>query len=162
MNEAGDSGSARAAVLWGVLLLIVIGTGIAVRDAAWRREVLRAVLGLFVLVELRLAVPQLFHERRTGAAAAVGPTQDAGFYNLAMALLFALCALDPERNAVVLSAAIPLYAIHAGTHILRYLGIYYGGEAPAPDRPRDLDLRAGLQLLVALAALLAFGPLGSG
>ena len=158
MNEARDSGAVRATVLWGGLLLIVIAAGFGLGDTAWRRDALRAVLGLLVLVELMLAVPQLFHHHRTTAEAAVGPTQDAGFYNLAMALLFALCAADPERNAVVLMAAVPLYAVHGGTHVLRYLGVYYGGEAPVPGRPRHLDLRAGLQLLVAFAALLAFSP----
>jgi len=68
--------------------------------------------------------------------------QDFGFYNLAMALLFALCAVNPERNIVVLPAAIgALTAVHGGTHLLRDLGLYYGGEVLRPTRPRHFELR---------------------
>ena len=87
-----------------------------------------------------------------------GVRQDFGFYNLAMALLFVLCAVNPERNAVVLPAAIVLYAVHGGTHLLRYFGLYYGGETPIPTRPRRFELRDALPLLVALAGILLFYP----
>ena len=87
-----------------------------------------------------------------------GVRQDFGFYNLAMALLFVLCAANPERNVVVLPAAILLYAVHGGTHLLRYFGLYYGGETPIPTRPRHFELRDALPLLVALAGVLIFYP----
>jgi hypothetical protein len=160
MSEASDSTKAtvKTAILWGGLLLLVVAAGVTISDETTRRLGLRTLLALLVVVEILLAFPQMFHEPRTEDAAAVGPMQDAGFYNLAMALLFALCAARPEESTVALAAAIPLYAIHAGTHLLRYAGLYYGGEAPIPGRPRHLDLRAGLQLTVALAAMVLFYP----
>jgi hypothetical protein len=87
-----------------------------------------------------------------------GVVQDFGFYNLAVALLLVLCALDPTRNSAVLIGAITLYAVHGGTHLLRWFGRYYGGEAAIATRPRQFELRDALPLLVALAALLLFLP----
>lgn len=40
-------------------------------------------------------------------------SQDFGFYNLALALLFVLAACDPERSTTVLAVTIALYTIHA-------------------------------------------------
>jgi hypothetical protein len=53
--------------------------------------------------------------------------------------------------------AIVLYAVHGGTHLLRYFGLYYGGETPIPTRPRYFELR-DVPLLVALAGILLFYP----
>ena len=99
---------------------------------------------------------------RPYAAAYHGVMQDFGFYNLAMALLLALCALEPGRNIVILRAAIALYAVHGATHLLRYVGYYYGGETRIPTRARCLELRDALQLVVALAGMLVFYPAASG
>ena len=60
--------------------------------------------------------------------------------------------------SAVLPAAIVLYAVHGGTHLLRYFGLYYGGETPIPTRPRRFELRDALPLLVALAGILLFYP----
>jgi hypothetical protein len=91
-------------------------------------------------------------------AAYHGVVADFGFYNLAMALLLALCALDPASDIVVLRVAIMLYAVHGGTHLLRYLGLYYGGETPIPTRPARFELRDALPLLVAVVAMLLLYP----
>ncbi len=72
-----------------------------------------------------------------------------------------LSALQPSHGVGIdVSARAVAHArkLHAGTHLLRYAGLYYGGEAPIPGRPRHLDLRAGLQLTVALAAMVLFYP----
>jgi H+/Cl- antiporter ClcA len=58
--------------------------------------------------------------------------------------------------------AIVLYAAHGGTHLLRWLGVYYGGETRIPTRPPRAELRAALPLLVALAAMLLLYPQRAG
>ncbi len=155
----------RTAVVWGTMLTAVVTAGCVVADGEMRRRVLRAVLLLMAAGEAAGAYAGMFMARRMAAStgrpydpAYHGVRQDFGFYNLATALLLVLCAVDPDRNAVVLTGAIVLYAVHGGTHLLRYLGIYYGGETPIPSRPRHLELRDAAPLLVALAGMLAFRP----
>jgi hypothetical protein len=87
-----------------------------------------------------------------------GVVADFGLYNLAMALLLALAALDPVRDVFVLRVAIVLYAAHGGTHLLLWLGVYYGGETRIPTRPPRAELRDALPLLAALAAMLLLYP----
>jgi len=160
--------TAKSASPWVALLLLVVAAGLAVNDESMRREALRTVLVLTAAAEAMAGFMHVFRARRMAeragrpyAAAYHGVMQDFGFYNLAMALLLALCALEPGRNIVILRVAIALYAVHGATHVLRYFGYYYGGETPIPTRARHLELRDGLQLVVALAGMLIFYPAAS-
>jgi hypothetical protein len=132
--------SARLDVLRGILLLAAAG------------EALGGALGVFR--------PRWFNERngRPYSAAYHGVVQDFGFYNLAFALLFAIAAVDPVRRAIVIAVAIALYAVHGLTHVLRCLGLYYGGGAPIPTRPRHFELRDGLMLLAPAVGMILFFP----
>lgn len=166
MIAAGDSRreAAKAAIVSGGLLLLVVAAGLTVKDEPLRRHGLQVVLVLMAVGEGLGGFIQVFRAPRMSAftgrpydPAYHGALQDFGFYNLAMAFLFVLCAANPERN-VVLPVAILLYAVHGGTHLLRYFGLYYGGETPIPTRPRHFELRDAWPLLVALAGLLLFYP----
>jgi hypothetical protein len=155
----------KLAVTWGGLLLVVVAARFFMADEPTRRHGLQVVLALMATSEALGGVIGIFRARamaeytgRPYDAAYHGVRQDFGFYNVAIALLLALCAVDPKRNAAALLAVVVLYALHGGTHILRYLGLYYGGETPIPTRPVHLELRDGLQLLVALTAMLLFLP----
>jgi hypothetical protein len=139
--------------------------GLALNEEPARRQVLRLVLLVMAGGEGAGAFMQVFRARRMSAltgrpydAAYHGVVQDFGFYNSAVAVLLVLCAIDPAGNCVVLWGAMLLYALHGGTHLLRYLGLYYGGETAIATRPRHFELRDGLPLLVALAALVLFFP----
>ena len=160
-----NSAALRTTALWAGVLLVLVSARFLAKDEPTRRHGLQAVLMLMAAGEAVGAFAGVFRARRmaepTGRPydpAYHGVRQDFGFYNLAMALLFALCAANPERNIVVLPAAIVLYAVHGGTHLLRYFGLYYGGEVPVPTRPRHFELRDALPLLVALAGVLIFYP----
>jgi len=160
-----NSAALRTTVLWAGVLLVLVSARFLAKDEPTRRHGLQAVLMLMAAGEAVGAFAGVFRARRmaepTGRPynpAYHGVRQDFGFYNLAIALLSALCAANPERNIVVLSAAIVLYAVHGGTHLLRYFGLYYGGEVPVPTRPRHFELRDALPLLVALAGVLIFYP----
>jgi hypothetical protein len=155
----------RAPLLWTAPLVAVAIAHVALADASSRLQFLRAVLVVMALSEGAAAVAQVFFARRFGerngrsyAPAYHGVVQDFGFYNLAMALLFALAALDPPRHGAVIAAGIVLYAVHGLTHVLRYLGLYYGGETPIATRPRGLELRDALALLGGLAGMVLFFP----
>ena len=165
MPATPNSAAVKTALIWGGLLLLVVTASFVANDEPTRRHGLQAVLMLMAAGEALGAFVGIFRARRMAAPtgrpydpAYHGVRQDFGFYNLAMALLFVLCAVNPERNAVVLPAAIVLYAVHGGTHLLRYFGLYYGGETPIPTRPRRFELRDALPLLVALAGILLFYP----
>jgi len=167
MVEAQDStrATARTTLPWAVLLVLVVIVGLGVRDEPLRHRCLQSVLILTAMAEAMAGFMYVFKARRMAeragrpyAPAYHGAMQDFGFYNLTMALLLTLCAADLAKNAVVLWAAVALYAVHGGTHVLRYFGFYYGGETRIPTRPRDLELRDGLQLVVALAAMIVFYP----
>jgi hypothetical protein len=164
-TEPTTGAALKTTVLWGGLLLVLVSAGLLGKDESTRRHGLQAVLLLMAAGEAVGAFVGVFWARRmaepTGRPydpAYHGVRQDFGFYNLAMALLFALCAVNPERNVAVLAAAVVLYAVHGGTHLLRYFGLYYGGEVPVPTRPRHFELRDALPLLVALAGILIFYP----
>jgi hypothetical protein len=75
-----------------------------------------------------------------------------------MALLFGLAALDPRAGTTAIVVGIVLYAVHGGTHVLRWLGLYYGGETQVPTRPRAFELRDGLTLAAGLAGMVLFFP----
>jgi hypothetical protein len=167
MVEARDSISATAkdAAPWVALLVLLVAAGLVVNDDSTRAEALRTVLLLTAAAEGTAGFMYVFRARRMAersgrpyAATYHGVMQDFGFYNLTMALLFALCALEPGRNIVILRAAIVLYAVHGATHVLRYFGYYYGGETRIPTRAPGLELRDALQLIVALAGMLVFYP----
>ena len=165
MPATANSAAVKTALIWGGVLLVLVAAGFLAKDEPTRRHGLQAVLMLMAAGEALGAFVGIFRARRMAAPtgrpydpAYHGVRQDFGFYNLAMALLFVLCAVNPERNAVVLPAAMVLYAVHGGTHLLRYFGLYYGGETPIPTRPRRFELRDALPLLVALAGILLFYP----
>lgn len=165
MTEPATSAAVKTALVWGGVLLALVTAGFIAKDEPTRRHGLQVVLLLMAAGEGLGAYIGVFRARRmaepTGRPydpAYHGVRQDFGFYNLAMALSFLLCAANPERNVVVLPAAILLYAVHGGTHLLRYFGLYYGGETPIPTRPRHFELRDALPLLVAVAGLLLFYP----
>jgi hypothetical protein len=167
MPQSDDASKSTVRVLLfcgGLLLLVVLGRFI-LADPSARQVALRAFLVLLAGAEglagfFYVFSAQQMAERagRPYNAAYHGVMQDFGFYNLGTALLFVLCATDPLRNVVVLRAAIVFYALHAVTHILRYFGLYYGGETAIATRPRHLELRDGLQLAVGLAAMIFFYP----
>ena len=165
LPATANSAAVKTVLIWGGVLSLVVTACFMANDEPTRRHGLQAVLMLMAAGEALGAFVGIFRARRMAAPtgrpydpAYHGVRQDFGFYNLAMALLFVLCAVNPERNAVVLPAAIVLYAVHGGTHLLRYFGLYYGGETPIPTRPRHLELRDALPLLVALAGILLFYP----
>ena len=132
--------SIRLAVLRGVLILAAAG------------ECLGGGFGVFR--------PRWFAERngRPYDPAYHGVSQDFGFYNLAFALLLALAARDPATNARVIAVAVVLYAVHGVTHMLRYVGLYYGGGTSIPTRPRAMEMRDGLQLVAAATGMVLFFP----
>src|SRR5262245_26186944 len=154
----------RAAVAWSSVIVVALIASFLVPEGPLRSSVLRAILLLMAAGEAAAGVLQVFRARqaatmagRTYSASYHGLVQDFGFYNLAMAALFVLGAIDPARDRVVLPVAMLLYGVHGGTHLLRAFGIYYGGEARIATRPAAYEMRDGLPLLAALAGLLLFG-----
>jgi hypothetical protein len=165
MSEHRESvtATARTARVWGGVLLLVVAAGFLANDPVLRRQGLRATLLLIAAGEGLAGLMQVFRVQRMSEwggrpydAAYHGLVQDFGFYNLALAMLFAFGGVEPEANAVVLPVAIALYALPGGTHVLRYFGVYYGGETSIPSRPRHLELRDGLPLIVAVVAMVLF------
>ena len=152
-------------LIWALLLVVLLVVHILTTGGAARASVLRAILILaalgeslaFVSYELR---PRQFSEQcgRPYDPAYHGVMQDFGFYNLGFALLLAVSALDPARAAIPIGVVIATYAVHAGAHILRYLGVYFGGGHAIPSRPRSFELRDGLQLLAPAVGLVLFFP----
>ncbi len=145
------------------IVVVTVGLHVAVTDVSSRVHVLRVVLALMATGEGAAAVSQIFRARRFSEGngrpydpAHHGVLQDFGFYNLALAALFALVALDPPRYPLVIGVALGLYAIHGATHLLRYLGLRYGGE-PA-TRAREFELRDALPLVAAAIGLALFFP----
>jgi hypothetical protein len=154
-----------ARVLW-VAPLVAVGIAYLTLDGAGvRLQLLRIVLISAAAGEGFAAVMQVFFARSFGERngrpydpAYHGLVQDFGFYNLAVALLFALAALDPEAGATTIRVGIVLYAVHGSTHLLRWAGLYYGGETRVPTRARRLELRDGLTLAAPLAGMILFFP----
>ncbi len=154
----------RAVVAWSSVIVVVLIGRSVVPEGPLRDGVLRGILLLMAAGEAAAGVLQVFGARqaatmagRTYSASYHGLVQDFGFYNLAMATLFVLGAVDPARNRVVLPVAMLLYAVHGGTHLLRAFGIYYGGETTIPTRPSAYEMRDGLPLVAAVVGLLLFG-----
>jgi hypothetical protein len=146
--------------------LLAVGVAhVTLHDADLRLHALRAVLFLTAAGEALAAVLQIFSARSFGERngrpydpAYHGVVQDFGFYNLAVAMLFGLAALDPHGSTLVIGVCIGLYAVHGGTHVLRWLGLHYGGEPAVPSRPPALELRDALTLAAGLAGMVLFFP----
>ena len=153
------------AIAWTALAALLAGAGLTITDPAIRVGALRGILLLAALGEGLGGFFQVFRARQmTGLTGRPydpgyhGVVQDFGFYNFAIALLFGLAALDPSENRVAVGVGISLYAVHGVTHILRYLGFYFGGETPVPTRPREMELRDGMPVLAAGTGMLFFFP----
>src|SRR5262245_29529626 len=152
-----------AVVAWSSVIVVALIASSLVPEGPRRVSVLRAILLLMAAGETAAGILQVFLGRqaatmagRTYSASYHGLVQDFGFYNLAMATLFVLGAVDPGRNRVVLPVAMLLYGVHGGTHVLRAFGIYYGGERAIATRPPAYEMRDGLPLVAALVGLLLF------
>jgi hypothetical protein len=135
-------------------------------DSSVRLVLLRAVLLVAAVFEAAVGgVSQIFFARRASLRegrgydpAFHGLMQDFGFYNLAIATLLCVAAVDPARHRSMIAIAIGLYLVHGTTHVLRYLGLYYGGETPLPTRPRERELKQGALLLAGAAGMILFFP----
>lgn len=161
---SAPSGRDPTTAIWALLAVLVVILFLTVGEGA-RPVVLKAVLVLTALGEALAFVsnslrPRVFAEQngRPYQPAFHGVMQDFGFYNLAFAALLAAAAVDPASGRVVLGVVVASYLMHALTHILRYLGFYYGGGHPIPTRPRALELRDGLQLIAPALGIVLFFP----
>jgi hypothetical protein len=157
--------TAVEAFVWGVVIALIIIANFTFRDQALRLNVLRGILILAAVGEALGSIsgvfrPLWFAERngRRYDPAYHGVTQDLGFYNLGFALLFGLGSLDPMRITSVIGVAIAMYAIHGMTHVFRYFGLYYGGGTPITTRPREFEMRDGLQLIAGAIGMVLFFP----
>ena len=132
----------------------------SVRLDAPRAVLLLAAAGEGVGGSFGVFRPRWFAERngRPYDPAYHGVSQDFGFYNLAVALLFTLAALDPMRNTTVIAVGIAAYTVHGVTHVGRYFGLYYGGGTPIPTRPQQVELEQGLELIAAATGMALFFP----
>lgn len=168
MNESVSPNTLRGGtaggLFWVALLAVVLALYFATGSAA-HLVLLRALLILTALGEAFAFVsnslrPRRFAEQcgRPYHPAFHGVMQDFGFYNLAFALLLVLAAFDPPRHALLIAVVIASYLVHAGTHVFRYFGIYFGGGHPIPTRPNGFELRDGLQLLVPALGMILFFP----
>lgn len=153
------------ASIWALLLTGVLAAHLLVAAEGLRAGVLRAILASTALVEALAFLsfelrPRQFSERsgRPYDPAYHGVMQDFGFYNLAFALLLGVAAFDPAGSRTAIAVVVASYGVHASTHLLRYLGIYFGGGHPIPTRPRAYELRDGLQLAVPALGMLLFLP----
>lgn len=160
-----NDASGRTILVWPVLVALLLTAGFTLEEGFLRSALLRLVLVGMALGEALGAFLQIFRARlsaplngRTYSPDYHDVQQDFGFYNLAFAILFTLAALEPERNSGLIAVAILFYAIHGVTHLLRYLGLYYGGGGPLATRPRRLELRDALVLLTPALGLALFFP----
>ncbi len=151
--------------LWALLVVVLLGIHLFATDNGVRLLILRSIVLLAALGEALAFVsnalrPRLFSERcgRPYDPAYHGVMQDFGFYNLATALLLGLAVLDPTGNRIIVGVIVASYVVHATTHVLRYLGIYFGGGHPIPTRPQEFELRDGLQLILPAMGMLLFFP----
>jgi hypothetical protein len=154
-----------AGLLWGAAIALIVAAHFAVANATLRLTMLRGILLLAAAGEALGGTFGVFRPRwlaeRNGRPydpAYHGVSQDFGFYNLAFAALFTLAAFDPRRGAAVIAVAIASYTVHGATHVFRYFGLYYGGGAPLPTRPQQIELQQGLQLMAAAVGMLLFFP----
>lgn len=172
--EASDAGEpsrgffpAGSPSLWALLVAAIVAVHLLASGDRLRLGLLRGLLIVtalfealaFLSYELR---PQKTVERsgRPYHPGYHGILQDAGFNNLAIALLLALAAIDPIRSRVSIGVIVACYVVHATAHVLRYFGIYFGGGHPIPTRPQAFELRDGLQLAAPIVGLLLFSPWG--
>jgi hypothetical protein len=160
-----DSHAAGTPLLWGAVIALTVIAHFTLAAEALRLDALRGILVLLAAGEAlggSFAVfrPRWFAERngRPYDPAYHGVSQDFGFYNLALALLFVLAACDPERSTTVLAVTIALYTIHGVTHVFRYFGFYYGGGTVIPTRAQQLEMRDGLTLLAGATGMILFFP----
>jgi hypothetical protein len=157
--------SVGTTLFWGAVIAATLLARVSLESWA-RLQVFRALLVVLALGEGLLGfVAQVFAARRSLERegrpydpAYHGVVQDFGFYNLAFAALFLLAARDPARHAGVVAVALGLYLLHGGTHVLRFLGLYYGGETPIATRPRSRELAQGLTLLASALGVALFRP----
>jgi hypothetical protein len=150
--------TAKTVAVWGTALAAVIVLRLV---AVERGTALRAVLLVAATGEALAGVAYLARAPHMAVRAGRpydpayhGVMQDFGFYNLAIAYLLAASALDAAPNATVMRVAIGLYGAHGIAHLLRFAGLYFGGERPLATRPRHLELRDGLQLLGPMVGML--------
>ncbi len=129
---------------------------VALRVVLVATAIVEATRGGIVQVFFARRSAELEHRRWEPDYHAV--IQDFGFYNLAVAALFAVAAFDPARYRAVIAIGAGMYVVHGATHLLRYFGLYYGEGAAVADRPARLDLQQGLTLLAAAAGLVLFFP----
>jgi hypothetical protein len=151
-------------LVW-VLLAVLLVVLSATLGGHVRLTLLKAVLVLTAVGEALAFVSNSFRPRRFAEQngrpfqpAFHGVMQDFGFYNLAFAGLLALAALDPRSNRGLLGVITVSYLMHALAHVLRYFGLYFGGGHSILTRPRTLELRDGLQLIVPALGILLFFP----
>ena len=149
---------------WAVLAVLLVVLSVTLGGYV-RLTLLKVVLVLTAAGEALAFVSNSFRPRRFAEQngrpfhpAFHGVMQDFGFYNLAFAGLLALAALDPGSNRGLLGVITASYLVHALTHILRYFGLYFGGGHSISARPRALELRDGLQLIVPALGILLFFP----
>ena len=138
----------------------------AVTGVSMRVHILRGILVLVGMGEGAAAVAYIFNARRFSerngrpySAVYHGMMQDFGFYNLAIALLCMLTAIDPVVNVAGIWVIMVLYTVHGVTHLLRYFGLFIGGETRS--RPREFESNDALPLIVALAGITLFFPNGA-
>lgn len=150
--------------VWWFLLVGLLVLKFATTDEV-QLSLLRGLLVITALGEALAFVSNAFRPRefaekngRPYDPAFHGVMQDFGFYNLAFALLLTLAALDPPNRALLIGVVIASYTVHSATHLLRYLGVYFGGGHPIPTRPNAFELRDGLQLLVPTVGMALFFP----
>ena len=152
-------------LLGSIVIGLVVLAHLALSAESARLAMLRVVLVFSAVGEMLGGVSNVFRCRsfaesngRPYHPAYHGVMQDFGFYNLAFVGLFGLAALDPARSAPVIGVAIALYTLHAGSHVFRYFGLYYGGGTPIPTRPQRVELRDGLTLVAAVTGMVLFFP----
>jgi hypothetical protein len=150
---------------WAVLLVLVVVVHLVTTDAALRVAVLRAILVLAALGEALSFASFEFRPRRAAEnsgrpydPAYHGVMQDFGFYNLAIAMLLGLAAVDPQASPITLAVVVAIYLAHGTTHVFRYFGLYFGGGRPIPTRPQAFELRDGLQLAAPALGMILFFP----
>jgi len=159
-SEPGLSPSRALGAAAAITALAVVAVVVSGDDAY--DMIARAVIGVTAAVEGILGVQQFAFTRRflttSGrpyVAAYHDVVQDAGLYNLGLALALALAAFDPTRARALLAVVLALYLVHGTVHLLRYAGVQFGRE---PFRAREVDLVAGCQLLLVALALALFYP----
>lgn len=151
--------------VWVLVAVAILGIHLGASGDALRLGLLRGLLIVTALFEASAFFSYELRQRETleqsgrpHDPAYHGVLQDAGFNNLALALLLLLAAVDPPGSRQTIGVIVACYLAHAVAHVLRYFGIYFGGGHPIPTRPRAFELRDGLQLAAPILGLLLFFP----